>query len=181
MKMRTDVVFYCWRCGQKVSVPDVMQGKLLPCPGCERLLTVPEGADVPKRMVPVVVPEEIVVTDNDVTFDCVHCDWLLVADKRGAGMTLQCPGCGKLVTVPSASKVPLDDVTLPEQTDPGSGRNAQVYAGQHVLGTTGGGQESQSVRLDGSRGSFVGIHRNSPPFMVHRRRYQNRHGTTIPS
>ena len=77
-----------------------MQGKLLPCPGCERLLTVPPGADVPKRIVQLPDPEEVVLTENDLSFDCVHCEFLLVADKRGAGMTVACPGCGKPVVVP---------------------------------------------------------------------------------
>jgi DNA-directed RNA polymerase subunit RPC12/RpoP len=106
MRTRTDVVFYCWRCGQKVSVPDTMQGKLLPCPNCERLLTVPPGADVPKRIVQLEDAEEIVATEDDMSFDCVHCDYLLIADKRGAGMTLQCPGCGKPIIVPQPKDAP---------------------------------------------------------------------------
>lgn len=109
MRTRTDVVFYCWRCGQKISVPESMQGKLLPCPGCERLLTVPPGADVPKRFVPLPDEEEIVVTENDIAFDCVHCDYLLVADKRGVGMMVNCPGCGKPVKVPAPKNAPQED------------------------------------------------------------------------
>ncbi len=107
MRTRTDVVFHCWRCGQKISVPEALQGKLLPCPGCERLLTVPPGADVPKRVTPIPEEEELVVSENDVSFDCVHCDYLLVADRRGAGMSLPCPGCGRPVVIPATSKVPL--------------------------------------------------------------------------
>ncbi len=100
MITRTDVVFYCWRCGQKLEVPEAMQGKLMPCHGCERLLTVPPGADVPKRVVELPDPDDIVVTEDDITFDCVHCNYLLVVEKRGAGLTLPCPGCGRMVTVP---------------------------------------------------------------------------------
>jgi DNA-directed RNA polymerase subunit RPC12/RpoP len=106
MRTRVDVVFHCWRCGQKISVPETMQGKLLPCPGCERLMTVPPGADVPKRIVQIEEVEELALTDNDMTFDCVHCDYLLVADKRGVGMTLPCPGCGKMITVPKPKDAP---------------------------------------------------------------------------
>ena len=106
MRTRIDVVFYCWRCGQKISVPDTMQGKLLPCPGCERLLTVPPGADVPKRTVQIPDDEELVLTENDMTFDCVHCNYILVADKRGAGMTLPCPRCGMPVKVPQPKATP---------------------------------------------------------------------------
>lgn len=113
MRTRTDVVFYCWRCGQKISVPESMQDKLMPCPGCERLLTVPPGADVPKRIVQL-PDEEIEVTENDISFDCVHCDYLLVADKRGIGMTVACPGCGKPVKVPAPrSLTPVSDAVAP--------------------------------------------------------------------
>ncbi len=119
MKMRTDVVFYCWRCGQKIAVPEIMQGKLLPCPKCERLLTVPPGFDVPKRVVPEAETEEVIPTENDVTFDCVYCNYLLVADKRGAGMTLPCPGCGGLITVPEVRTPATKKTAAPaEQTAP---------------------------------------------------------------
>lgn len=108
-------MFYCWRCGQKISVPEFLQGKLLPCPGCERLLTVPPGADVPKRVTPLQEPEDVVVTDSDITFDCVHCDYLLVADVRGAGRMLPCPGCGRMITVPhrKPAQPPRDFVEEP--------------------------------------------------------------------
>ena len=39
-------------------------------------------------------------------FDCIYCDYILVADKRGAGMTLPCPGCGRLITVPRPKSAP---------------------------------------------------------------------------
>lgn len=100
MKTRTDVIFFCWRCGQRITTPMAMQGKLMPCPGCERLLTVPPETDIPKQVVQLPDPDDVVVTEDDITFDCVHCDYLLVADKRGAGMTVTCPGCGRPVTVP---------------------------------------------------------------------------------
>jgi hypothetical protein len=86
-----------------------MQGKLLPCPGCERIMTVPPDADVTKRIVELPDDEEILVTENDITFDCVHCDYLLVADKRGVGLTVQCPGCGKPITVPAPKGQSLPD------------------------------------------------------------------------
>lgn len=86
-------------------MPESMQGKLTPCPGCERLLTVPPEMDAPKQVVPLPDPGEVVeVTENDITFDCVHCNYLLVADKRGIGMKLTCPGCGKPITIPRPKK-----------------------------------------------------------------------------
>lgn len=81
-----------------------MQGKFLPCPGCERLLTVPPDTDIPKQVVELPDPDEVVVTDDDITFDCVHCEYLLVADKSGAGKIVKCPGCGRPVTIPKPRK-----------------------------------------------------------------------------
>ena len=102
MSAKQDVVFFCWRCGQKLAVPDTIQGKTLPCPRCQRSLTVPIGDGVFKRDVPapVAAADELTVTENDMTFNCEHCDWILIMDKRGAGLTVPCPGCGRLITAP---------------------------------------------------------------------------------
>lgn len=100
MSANQDVVFFCWRCGQKLAVPDTLQGKSLPCPKCQRLLTIPTGEDVFKRDVPPPALDELTVTENDMTFTCIHCDWILIMDKRGAGMLVPCPGCGRLITAP---------------------------------------------------------------------------------
>ena len=131
MSAKQDVVFYCWRCGQKLAVPDSMQGKMLHCPRCQRAQTVPSGDEgAQKRDVPVApppppppepVPDELVATENDMTFTCIHCDWILIMDKRGAGMTVPCPGCGRLITAPQPQEEPppQGDAAAREETAPG--------------------------------------------------------------
>lgn len=109
MNGKLDVVFYCWRCGQKLAVPDTYQGKTLSCPQCRRQLTVPTGDEVFKREVP---PSELAedlldMTENDMSFTCKYCDWIIIVDKRGAGMSFPCPGCGSLVVAPPAPSAPL--------------------------------------------------------------------------
>jgi len=105
MRTRTDVIFYCWRCGTRIVLPESMQGKLTPCPRCERLITVPPEMDAPKQVVQLPdLEEDVAITENDITFDCVHCNYLLVADKRGIGMTVTCPGCGRPVKIPNPKK-----------------------------------------------------------------------------
>lgn len=45
----------------------------------------------------------------DISFDCDKCGEHLVIDEAGAGITIDCPGCGKPVYVPSsASQNPAD-------------------------------------------------------------------------
>jgi transcription elongation factor Elf1 len=40
------------------------------------------------------------ITERDVVFECPHCQGELVADKEGAGLTVNCSLCGQPVTVP---------------------------------------------------------------------------------
>lgn len=40
------------------------------------------------------------ITERDVVFECPHCQGELVADKDGAGLTVNCSLCGQSVTVP---------------------------------------------------------------------------------
>lgn len=116
MSGKQDVVFYCWRCGQKLAVPDTYQGKNLSCPQCRRQLTVPAGDGVVKRDVSLAqqAEDELDVTEADMTFTCRHCDWVIIVDKRGAGMTFPCPGCGTLVVAPPAPDAPPADDAPPE-------------------------------------------------------------------
>jgi hypothetical protein len=39
----------------------------------------------------------------DISFDCDKCGKHLLVDEAGAGITIECPGCGKPVYVPSPS------------------------------------------------------------------------------
>jgi DNA-directed RNA polymerase subunit RPC12/RpoP len=106
MSVTQEVVFYCWRCGQKLAVPDSIQGKSLGCPACECLLTVPTAAEVMKRACPRPVVDPLVATENDITFHCEHCDWEIIVDKRAAGRIVPCPGCSELIVVPEPPTEP---------------------------------------------------------------------------
>lgn len=108
MSAKHEVVFYCWRCGQKLAVPDSLQGKPLACPACECQLTVPSEEAVIKRRIPMPLVDPLVATVNDLTFNCEHCNWEIIMDKRGAGMIVPCPGCGELIEVPQPPEEALD-------------------------------------------------------------------------
>jgi len=41
---------------------------------------------------------------SDIEFNCLSCNQSLSVDESGAGMEVQCPGCGQSVTVPQASQ-----------------------------------------------------------------------------
>jgi DNA-directed RNA polymerase subunit RPC12/RpoP len=130
MSAKQDVVFFCWRCGQKLAVPDTSQGKSLPCPRCQRILTVPTGDEgAEKRDVPAPEPEaqadELTVTENDMTFNCEDCGWVLIMDKRGAGMVITCPGCGGLITAPQPQVAPTRKIGGDPHPGPESASPAQ--------------------------------------------------------
>jgi transcription elongation factor Elf1 len=52
--------------------------------------------------------DPLVATTNDLTFNCDHCNWEIIMDKRGAGMIVPCPGCGELIEVPQPPEEALD-------------------------------------------------------------------------
>jgi transcription elongation factor Elf1 len=52
--------------------------------------------------------DPLVATENDLTFNCEHCNWEIIMDKRGAGMIVPCPGCGELIEVPQPLEEPLE-------------------------------------------------------------------------
>jgi hypothetical protein len=43
---------------------------------------------------------EVVVTSNDIVFDCTACKGELVVDREGEGMALACSHCGAAIVVP---------------------------------------------------------------------------------
>jgi len=101
MSLKQEIVFYCWRCGQKLAVPDSVQGVSLGCPSCECSLTVPMEAEVVKRSRPIPIVDPLVATENDITFNCEHCSWEIIVDKRAAGKIVSCPGCTEMIVVPA--------------------------------------------------------------------------------
>lgn len=47
-------------------------------------------------------------TDDDIFFECPHCGKSMAIDKRGMGLTIECPDCGGLVRVPAESEANVD-------------------------------------------------------------------------
>jgi predicted nuclease with TOPRIM domain len=58
------------------------------------------------------------VVESDIVFECPSCSKSLAMDRRGAGLTIDCPGCGELVRVPTPSDlVPESYKDLTEYAD----------------------------------------------------------------
>lgn len=55
------------------------------------------------------------IRETDIAFDCPHCGKGLVIDYRGAGLQIDCSGCGESVLVPIPEGMELRDLDL----DPG--------------------------------------------------------------
>lgn len=57
-------------------------------------------------------------TDEDIFFECPHCGKSMAIDKRGMGLTIECPDCGGLVRVPTTSDEQVrspDSVNMPTE------------------------------------------------------------------
>ncbi|MGN0855359.1 MAG: hypothetical protein ACI4R9_07560 [Kiritimatiellia bacterium] len=52
------------------------------------------------------------IRDTDIVFDCPHCGKNLVIDYRGAGLQINCSGCGESVLVPIPEGMQLTDLDL---------------------------------------------------------------------
>ncbi|MBU4198947.1 MAG: hypothetical protein KKG09_07465 [Verrucomicrobia bacterium] len=48
--------------------------------------------------------------ENDIVFDCPHCDKSLAIDYRGAGLAIHCPDCGEEIEVPIPEGVDITDI-----------------------------------------------------------------------
>ncbi len=44
------------------------------------------------------------ITENDIVFECPYCGKSMAIDKRGMGLTIECPDCQGLVRVPTVSE-----------------------------------------------------------------------------
>ena len=56
--------------------------------------------------------DESEIRDTDIVFDCPHCGKSLVIDYRGAGLQIECSGCGESVLVPIPEGMELHDLDL---------------------------------------------------------------------
>jgi predicted nucleic acid-binding Zn-ribbon protein len=48
--------------------------------------------------------QETAFTENDIIFECPYCSKSMAIDKRGMGLTVNCPDCEGLVRVPTVSE-----------------------------------------------------------------------------
>ncbi len=48
--------------------------------------------------------QETTFTENDIIFECPFCTKSMAIDKRGMGLTINCPDCNGLVRVPMVSE-----------------------------------------------------------------------------
>jgi predicted nucleic acid-binding Zn-ribbon protein len=60
--------------------------------------------------------KETTFTENDIIFECPYCSKSMAIDKRGMGLTINCPDCDGLVRVPTVSEATSgspDSVNMP--------------------------------------------------------------------
>ncbi|MDF3127690.1 hypothetical protein P0Y35_00630 [Kiritimatiellaeota bacterium B1221] len=48
--------------------------------------------------------EKVEFTDDDIIFECPFCSKSMAIDKRGMGLTINCPQCSGMVRVPTVSE-----------------------------------------------------------------------------
>lgn len=60
------------------------------------------------------ISNEHAITDQDIVFECPECGKSLAIDRRGAGLTISCPGCGNPVRIPVPDDVA--DMELYQET-----------------------------------------------------------------
>jgi len=54
----------------------------------------------------------------DITFNCTSCGQHVVIDEAGAGLAVQCPGCGESITVPNTSQADSPPASTASELDP---------------------------------------------------------------
>lgn len=95
-----DIVFLCNSCGERLSAPAIIQGRLIVCPSCRNDITVPKPSHSgtrtsSKRRLNYVKPRSF-------KFFCVRCGKSLQIDRTAVGGLVQCPDCQSQITVPNA-------------------------------------------------------------------------------
>ena len=97
----------CPHCRQNYEVEPEHYGTTIPCHCGNPFSVSPPGGDE--------------ITPEDILFDCPACGHSLAIDRRGAGMEVPCPGCGKPVRVPPAPPDP-PPIQPPQKTHPAPAR-----------------------------------------------------------
>ena len=57
---------------------------------------------------------EATITTNDIIFECASCGKSMAIDRRGAGLTLECPDCEELIEVPEYEGPPSESAEVDE-------------------------------------------------------------------
>jgi DNA-directed RNA polymerase subunit RPC12/RpoP len=84
------IKFSCNKCGHKLGVEDEMAGKRGKCPGCGRVIVVPEKSVL-------------------VSFQCQNCGWKISALPTQSGKKGKCPNCNLTLVVPQLHGLTLLD------------------------------------------------------------------------
>ena len=96
---KSEIEYFCPKCGEGVSSPVSEAGGTAPCPACGSLNTIPDPqiaeADLHSQK------EEIV------KFYCTHCEQKLSSPVGFAGRSFDCPNCGKGNVVPGEKPAPI--------------------------------------------------------------------------
>jgi predicted RNA-binding Zn-ribbon protein involved in translation (DUF1610 family) len=85
--------FFCIHCENRLAVPPHAKGVKLPCPACNREISIP--ADAPAAAPPAPPPPP-----KTFTFFCVRCGQGLEAEVDMGGMAMECPACGREILIP---------------------------------------------------------------------------------
>ncbi len=137
------IPFSC-ECGKKLQAKDEFAGKKLKCPGCGKILTIPNPAAAPPpeeppappptQRAPLPPPEltaelpppaPAAAPAAVVQFVC-HCGRRLKARLADAGEAIDCPDCGRTLIVPASDTDVPPPVPAPKRAPVGDGLFSQT-------------------------------------------------------
>ena len=102
--------FNCPQCGQPVGVDELLRGKVVECPHCEKNIVVPRGA-VKSNDSNQTIRERR--SSPRFIFNCSHCGREIEADESVRGQMAECPHCDKNIVVPRGMAKPQDRKPAP--------------------------------------------------------------------
>ncbi len=86
-------------CGQSLAVRDENAGKRVRCTACSSIVSVPDGTPPPRAAVEEPPPPS---AGSTIRFSCEECGKAIQTRATFAGKKTKCPGCGTVLTIPSA-------------------------------------------------------------------------------